>query len=90
MKKYPKVIKVQAISPLKLEILFENGEQRLYDVSKLIDKYPFEQLVDYNFLKQVKVDENGYGIYWNDDLDLAESELFENSIVISAIAMRES
>lgn len=90
MKKYPKVIKVQAISPLKLEILFENGEQRLYNVSKLIDKYPFEQLADYNFLKQVKVDENGYGIYWNEDLDLAESELFENSIVISAIAIKES
>ncbi len=90
MKKYPKVIKVKVISPLKLEILFENGQQRLYDVSKLIDKYPFEPLAYYNFFKQVKVDENGYGIYWNDNLDLAESELLENSIVISAIAVRES
>lgn len=83
MKQYPKVIKVQAISPLKLKIFFENGEQKLYDVSRLVEKYPFEQLADFNFFKQVKVDENGYGIYWNDDLDLAESELWENSMMIS-------
>jgi len=88
MKKYPKVTKVKPISYLKLEILFENGEQRLYDVSKLINLYPFDKLADYNFFKQVKVDENGYGIYWDDNLDLAESELFENSIAISAISLR--
>jgi hypothetical protein len=88
MKKYPKVIKVKAISSLKLEILFENGEQKLYNVSKLINLSPFDKLTDYNFFKQVKVDENGYGIYWDDNLDLAESELFENSIAISAIELR--
>lgn len=88
MKKYPKVIKVKAISSLKLEILFENGEQKLYNVSKLINLSPFDKLTDYNFFKQVKVDENGYGIYWDDNLDLAESELFENSIVISSIELR--
>jgi hypothetical protein len=80
--KYPKVIKVKVVSHLKLELLFNNGELRLYDMSNLVLKPPFDRLLNFNLFKQVKVDEHGYGIYWNDDLDLAESELFENSIII--------
>jgi len=83
MKKYPKVIKVQVISPLKLEILFKNGEHRLYDVSRLVHLDSFEKLTNYSFFKQVKVDENGYGVYWDHNLDLAKSELFENSTIIN-------
>lgn len=78
--KYPKVITVKILSPLELEILFNNGELRLYDMSKLILQSPFDQLTNYHLFKQVKVDEHGYGIYWNDYIDLAESELYNNSV----------
>lgn len=85
MMKYPKVIKVKVVSSLKLELLFDNGELRLYDISKLVLKPPFDRLINFNLFKQVKVDDHGYGIYWNDDLDLAESELFEHSIIIDQV-----
>lgn len=85
--KYPKVIKVEVIEPLKLELLFDNGELKLYDLSKLIFKSPFDQLTNFHLFNQVKVDENGYGIYWNDDLDLSEAELFENSTIIDTSAI---
>jgi hypothetical protein len=80
--KYPKVIKVEVVSPLKLQLLFDNGELRLYDISNLVLKSPFDRLLNFDLFKQVKVDEHGYGIYWNDNLDLAESELFSKSIII--------
>jgi hypothetical protein len=80
--KYPKVIEVKVLSPLKLELSFDNGELRLYDVSQLILKPPFDELANFNLFKQVKVDHHGYGIYWDDNLDLAESELFENSTLV--------
>ncbi len=83
MPKYPKVIKVEVIYPLKLKILFGNGEHRLYNVSKLIHLDSFDKLTNYSFFKQVKVDENGYGVYWDENLDLAESELFENSTIVN-------
>lgn len=50
-------------------------------MSKLISRSPFDQLTNLNLFKQVKVDEHGYGIYWNDDIDLAESELYNNSVL---------
>ena len=82
--KYPKVIKVKVISNLELEVSFDNGEVRLYNVTKLLTKATFEELANVHLFKQVKVDPHGYGIYWNDNLDLAESELFENSILLES------
>ena len=80
--KYPKVIEVKVVSAFKLEMLFNNGELRLYDLSKLILKSPFDKLTNFYLFKQVKVDEYGYGIYWNDEIDLSEFELFENSVLM--------
>lgn len=84
--KYPKVKNVKIKSHIELEILFDNGETRLYNISKLLSKSPFDQLSDFNLFKQVKIDDHGYGIYWHDDLDLAESELYDHSIIINCDA----
>lgn len=34
------------------------------------------------FFKAVKVDHGGYGISWNDNIDLSEYELWENSVEV--------
>ncbi|MGW8256272.1 MAG: DUF2442 domain-containing protein, partial [Thermoguttaceae bacterium] len=46
------------------------------DCSRLLDNPPFELLKNDAFFKNVHVDPHGYGVVWNDDVDLSESELW--------------
>ena len=79
--------RVQAVKPLekyKLLVTFQNGETKNYDVKPLFDKWAvFKDLIYINGLfQQVKVDEGGYGISWNDDIDLSCDELYYNGVSI--------
>ena len=75
--------KVKSVKPLDnfvMLITFENGKKKYYDIKTLINKFSvFKDLIDINGLfEQVKVDIGGYGIYWNDDIDLSCNELWNN------------
>ena len=75
--------KVCAVTPLRdycLLIRFENGETKRYDMTPLFDKWiAFRSLQSIKGLfEQVKVDVGGYGVSWNDDLDLSCDELYYN------------
>ena len=79
--------KVQDVKPLekyKLLVTFQNGETKNYDVKPLFDKWQaFKDLAYINGLfQQVKVDAGGYGISWNDDIDLSCDELYYNGVSI--------
>ena len=74
---------VKTVTPLPdymLEVLFANGESRKYDVKPLFDKWDaFRALAGVcGLFRQVKVDAGGYGISWNDDIDLSCDELYIN------------
>ena len=81
--------KVRAVLPfghLKLLVWFEGGEQRLYDVSPLLAKWePFQALEDDELFSRVAVVGGGYGIAWNDDIDLACDELFYNGAEVDVV-----
>ena len=72
--------KVNSVSPLKnyeLSIHFWDGTTKIYDVKPWFDKQPaFHALKKYNLFSKVRVDEGGYGISWNDNIDLSCDELW--------------
>lgn len=74
--------RLESISPVggtSLKGVFLNGETRYYDVSKLFDEIPvFRSLLDKGLFERVRVDNGGYGISWNDDIDLSADEIYEN------------
>lgn len=75
--------KVKAVSPLpnyRLSVQFAEGKTKIYDVKPLFNKWkPFQVLMTSpDLFYDVMVDIGGYGIAWNDDLDLSCDELFEN------------
>jgi hypothetical protein len=57
---------------------FVNGQTRLYDFTTKSGLPATELLRDEALFKTAHVDVGGYGIVWNDDLDIAESELWLN------------
>lgn len=74
--------KISAVYPMKgrtLLVWFEGGEAKTYDVAPLLDKEDaFKALSDEALFGRVRVDAGGYGISWNDDIDIACNELYAN------------
>jgi hypothetical protein len=76
MAEYPKVKSVEAIQNKRLRVIFTNGATRLYDCTPLLDLEAFRFFADDAFFRNVHADKHGYGVVWNDKVDLAESELW--------------
>ena len=78
--------KIKNVSPLpdyRLSVQFAEGCTKIYDVKPLFKQIPaFEELKDSHLFSDVTVDVGGYGIVWNDDLDLSCDELWENGVAI--------
>ena len=77
---FHKVKSVKCLDNYILEIVFENNIIKYYDVSKLFEKWNvFKQLkTKKGIFEQVKADTGGYGISWNEEIDLSCNELWEN------------
>ena len=75
--------KVKSVSPLqnfKLCVQFSEGLTKLYDIAPLFDRIPAFRVLRDNPSEFfcVTVDVGGYGIVWNDDLDLSCDELWDH------------
>ena len=58
---------------------FENSVVKYYDFKPLFKKYDvFRPLQDSAFFSQAIVDSGGYGITWNDDIDIDAAEIWYN------------
>ena len=81
---FHKVKAVNALPDYRLSVQFAEGVTKIYDVKPLFAKWkPFKALENApEMFSCVEVDMGGYGIIWNDDLDLSCDELFENGEVV--------
>lgn len=73
--------RIQSVKPLEnkwLLVKFENRVEKMYDCNQLLHLEVFRFLKNDAFFKSVKVDSGGYGVSWNDDVDLSEYELWTN------------
>ena len=75
--------KIKTVEPLDnfiLYVTFENDVKKYYDLKLLFDKWhKFKELQNNKILfSNVKVDNGGYGVSWNEELDLSCNELWEN------------
>lgn len=86
MRSAPTFHKVNSVSPLddyKLSVHFWNGTTKIYDVKPWFETHEiFSQLKLGALFDKVAVDGAGYGISWNDDIDLSCDELWENGIEV--------
>ena len=75
---YPKIKSARAIDNHTLLLEFDNQERKLYDIAPLLYIEMFALLQNPAFFKNVQVEKSGYAVYWNDDIDLSEYELWSN------------
>ena len=74
----PRIKAVAAIGTMQLHVQFDNGEQKIYDCTALLSRPQFHLLKTPAFFKAARVDAGGYGVSWNEDMDLSEYELWTN------------
>jgi hypothetical protein len=80
-------MRIDSVQPLKefqLLVTFSNGEVKKYNVESLFDTWDMFRPLSYTsgLFSQVKVDEGGYGVSWNDTIDISADELFQNGISV--------
>lgn len=80
--------KVKSVIPeknFKLLVQFSEGTTKRYDVSALFEKWPAFQALKNTpeLFGCVKVDAGGYGISWNENIDLESEELWDNGKTIA-------
>lgn len=83
---FHKIKNVTALPEYKLRVRFTEGITKIYDVKPLFKKIPiFADLKNRNCdFCRVFVDVGGYGVVWNDYLDISCDELWENGVVETA------
>ena len=71
------ITKVEPRENLILIATFADGEIVSFDVASMFEKHPiFKRLEDRNLFDGVKVDGVGYGVCWDDGLDLSSDGIY--------------
>ena len=76
--------RVKRVSPLKnheLELEFDNGEHRKFDVSPYLNMGIFKELEDWEYFSKVRVSLGT--VEWPNGQDFCPDTLFENSSILS-------
>ena len=81
---FHKIRSAAALPGYQLSIQFAEGQTKTYNLNRAFEKWPAFNILktDPDLYYSLYVDVGGYGIVWNDDLDLACDELWENGSTI--------
>lgn len=71
----PKIVRVEAKSDYRLELVFDDGLQGVISVKDLLTGPVFEPLKDTELFAQVRVEEHFGGIFWPTGADLCPGSL---------------
>ena len=77
---FHKIKAVNALPDWRLSVQFAEGVTKIYDVKPLFGKWKAFAALEESpeLFSGVEVDPGGYGVIWNDDLDLSCDELYAN------------
>ena len=85
---YHRIASVKALPDLWIEAVFRDGSVKRFDLRPLFSRHPrFRALFeDESLCRLVHVDAGGYGISWNDELDLECEDIWADGVPVPASA----
>ena len=86
MESYPRINYLEALPNYRLFLIFDNGEIKIYSLSKRLESPAFAPLKDKALFNTARLANGGYGVIWNDEIDLSEYELWEKGVEVSKIS----
>jgi hypothetical protein len=78
----PKLTKVEPMDSMKLRLVYETGEVKLFDVAPYATGTWFGELNDASYFQTVRMLPGGIGIEWGNGQDIAPHELYECSVPV--------
>ncbi len=79
------IVKVKAGAGYTLELEFENGERRLFDMTSLMDKKPFSRLRETGAFFGAHID---YGtVVWPGHIDISPETLYDRSVPLDQVTV---
>ena len=79
---FHRAIKLELKDGTSLELTFQTGEVKAYDMAALFPKYPqLEALKNRELFLSGKL-MGSYGIIWNDDLDIEAETIYEDGVTV--------
>ena len=77
-------IDVTFLEDVTIEVTYRDGKIIRYDMSRLFSKYPqFEKLrEDRKLFESGYLDPGGYGVIWNDELDIDATSVYEEGELV--------
>jgi hypothetical protein len=78
----PKIVSATAVDDHTLVIQFDNSAKKLYNVTPLFGKAMLVPLKNPALFKSVKVEQGGYAVSWNNEIDISEYELWSHGEAI--------
>jgi len=77
--KVPRMVGVCPVDDMNIIVTFDGDIKKKYDIKRLFDKFPiFRELQNEELFKRVIVDVGGFGVVWNEYIDLSRYEIWEN------------
>ena len=77
----PRPKEVKPLENYNLEIVFDNGEKKIYDMSHLIEMSFYKKLKNKNIFNTVKVSD--ITLEWATGEDICPEEIYQNSIAVA-------
>ncbi len=79
---FHKAVNLEFKDGTTLEMTFQDGSVKAYDISVLFTKYPqLEALKDRNLFLKGRLC-GGYGVIWNDDLDIDAETVYDDGVTV--------
>lgn len=84
---FHKAINLEFKKGTSLELTFQTGEVKEYDMTALFGKYPqLEALKDRELFLSGKL-MGSYGIMWNDELDIEAETIYEDGVTVRNVEL---
>ena len=74
----PKIRSVETIDDHTLLVEYDNAWKHQYDVTPLLKREMFAPLRNLALFKSAHVEQGGYAVVWNREIDLSEFEIWSN------------
>lgn len=85
METYPTIKYVEPLDNHRLFIIFDNGVIKIYSLQERLQTKAFQPLQDEALFHSVQVASGGYGVIWNEEIDLSEYELWTKGAEVSTV-----
>lgn len=79
---FHKAVDLKLLSGTALEVTFQDGRVKQYDMLTLFDKYPQLRALQDPVLFQAGRLMGGYGIVWNDELDVDAETIYQDGQLV--------